>query len=94
MFDQPTATDAIFELLEDEPWPLRIHVSGQGYVARAVPVAATVGEVVVQHIIPPPEGRGFTGVLAETPDEGAVLKVGWADSELVATAVTFQTGNA
>ncbi len=94
MFEPPTATHAIFELLEGEPWPLRIHVAGEGYVARALPLAAVVGDVVVEQVVEDPTGRGFTGVLAEVPEEGAVLKVGWIDSDLVATDVVFHTDNA
>ncbi|GAA1197112.1 hypothetical protein F4556_007322 [Kitasatospora gansuensis] len=89
MFETPTATGAFFEELEGEPWPLRVHVSGTGYVRRAVQVAAVVGEVVVEQIIPAAGGDGFTGMLAAVPAEGDVLKVGWADDELVDTPVVF-----
>jgi hypothetical protein len=89
MFDTPTATHALFELLEAGSYPLRIHVAGSGYVARAIPVAAAVGPVMVQGIMAHPDGQGFTGVLAELPTEGDVLKVGWLGQELVDTTVVY-----
>lgn len=92
MYEQPTATSAIFELLSGEPWPIRIHVSGSGYLARAIPPAAAVGDVVVQQLMAYPGGGGFTGVLAESPAEGDVLKVGWLGSPLVETPVVFHAG--
>jgi hypothetical protein len=89
MYDTPTATHALFELLQEGPYPLRIHVSGSGYVRRAIPVAAAVGPVMVQDILPHPDGEGFTGVLAELPTEGDALKVGWLGRELVDTGVVY-----
>jgi hypothetical protein len=92
MSDTPTATEALFEVLEGEPWPLRVHVSGTGYVARALPLVASVGDVVVQQIRTWADESGFTGVLRELPADGDVLRIGWADDELVATPVVFQGG--
>jgi hypothetical protein len=94
MFETPTATSAIFELLEGQPWPLRIHVVGSGYVARAAPLYAAVGDVAVRHVRTWGDEGGFTGVLPELPADGDVLKIGWADdAELVETGVVFHTGD-
>lgn len=89
MYDNPTATHAVFESLEGGQYPLRIHVAGSGYVRRAIPIAAAVGPVMVQGILPYPDGGGFTGVLAEMPTVGDVLRVGWLGRDLVDTPVVY-----
>lgn len=92
MFDNPTATEAIFEQIQQGPWKVRVHVIGSGYVKRAVPAAAVVGDVEVQQITLHPDGRGFTGLMDDRPRHGDVLKVGWLGSPLVATPVVYRTG--
>jgi hypothetical protein len=93
MFETPTASDAIFEVVEDDDWVLRIHVSGEGYVARALPLVAYVGDVQVRQIQTFPGADGFTGALDAVPPDGAVLRLGWADdAELVDTPIVFHTG--
>jgi hypothetical protein len=94
MFETPTASSAIFEVLEGGPWPLRIHVSGEGYAFRSATLHAAVGDVPVEQIRTWGNEGGFTGVLAEMPADGAVLRVGWADDvELAETPVVFHTGD-
>lgn len=93
MFDNPTAEDAIFEVLDDEPHVMRLHVAGTGFAARAMPLRAMVGDVEVHHIITWIGGDGFTGVLDETPADGDTLRIGWADGgDLADTPVIYHAG--
>lgn len=90
----PNVTDAQF--LEPDPnaiggpWALMISAHGDGFEERAVPLQAVVGTVPVQMIIPWPDGDGFIGFLAATPEDGTVLSIGY--EELAPTSVVFHAG--
>jgi hypothetical protein len=70
---------------------LRIDVEGSGFVSRAVPLAAYVGDVPVERIVTKLGFSGFAGMLRMLPPEGAELKVGYLDSPLMSTGFTYQT---
>jgi hypothetical protein len=72
------------------PWVLCICAQGDGFVERAVPLSAKVGDVVVQAIYQSPAGDGFTGFLATMPADGAVLSIGY--DELAPTSIVYQSG--
>lgn len=93
MSEPLTATSGLFEIVEDEAWPMRIHVEGAGYAQRASLLRAKVGAVPVGQIRTYATENGFTGVLEQVPADGDVLAIGWAeDVELIATPVVFHTG--
>jgi hypothetical protein len=73
------------------PWALCISAQGDGFVERAIPLSAKVGDVFVQAIFQLPTGDGFTGYLATTPEDGAVLSIGYGD-ELTPTLIVYQSG--
>ena len=89
---------ALFERLEPGAVPgfaLRLYVMGSGFRNRAVPVLARVGSIAVEQIFLGPDGAGFTGLLATTPNDGDRLFVRYADEREFSTAVVFgQTPNA
>ncbi|MBK8258889.1 MAG: hypothetical protein IPK82_40300 [Polyangiaceae bacterium] len=71
---------------------LEIHVTGSGFVARAIPVAAKVGAQSVRSIALKPDGGGFSGLLERVPGDGDRLFVGYMDEALVETSVVFRPG--
>jgi hypothetical protein len=71
-------------------WKQRLSVGGTGFVARAAPAIATVGNVAVQSVVLAPGGKGFVGFLAAIPPIGAELKVGYLDTGLQSTGITYQ----
>jgi len=91
-------TTAFFEPLEPGAIPgfaLRLYVMGSGFEARAASVLARVGNVVVEQIFIAPDGAGFTGLLAQPPNDGDRLFVRYTDEREFSTAVVFgQTPNA
>lgn len=72
-----------------DPWVARVWVFGDGFVSRAAPPFAVVGDVVVQGIVTAPDDQGFSGTLASEPADGAHLKVGWSPDELTDTDVVY-----
>jgi hypothetical protein len=72
------------------PWALCVFAQGNGFVDRAIPLSATVGDVLVEAIYQSPAGDGFIGFLASVPADGAVLSIGY--DELVPTSVVYQSG--
>lgn len=91
-------TGAIFEPVSEEdefaggPWAYQVHVLGSGFVDRALPVSAKVGDVPVEQIVSGPDGGGFSGLLATEPPDGALLTVGWAGLEPIETTIAFSAG--
>jgi hypothetical protein len=82
----------LFELLEPGSIPgfeLRLYAIGSGFERRAAPLLARVGDVVVQQIFIAPDGTGFSGFLAEAPQEGDRLFVRYADEKEFSTDVVF-----
>ena len=57
---------------------LVVTVTGSGFIERSLPLVASVGSVSVQGIITNPDGSGFSGYLATTPNDGDALSVGYA----------------
>jgi hypothetical protein len=87
-----TVDSANFEVLAASPipdWVVRVTVKGDGFVPRAVPLDAAVGEVPVVGIVFDLDGGGFVGYLTSAPPDGATLKVGYLDDELTDTGITF-----
>ena len=87
----PTVEEAFFEALPEEEgtgWLLRVSLAGQGYVERAAPLLAKVGDVDIEtiSITGPDEAVGF---LAEVPPGGARLVIGYSDTGLEETEITF-----
>jgi hypothetical protein len=70
-------------------WALRVEVEGEEFIHRALPVVAQVGNVRVESIVVNMAGDGFVGLLRSVPPVGAELKVGYADSKLIETGITF-----
>jgi hypothetical protein len=87
----PNVTAAQFLPPDDNmiggPWALYMSAQGDGFVERAIPLSATVGDVPVEAIYQSPAGDGFMGFLASVPADGAVLSIGY--DELVPTAVVY-----
>jgi hypothetical protein len=88
-------TAAVFEPVETDPneevsWTLRISVTGSGFIARAKPVVAQVGDTPVEGIMLLPDGGGFLGFLSSAPPIGARLVVGYLDEAMVETDVAFE----
>ncbi|MDX6530203.1 MAG: hypothetical protein QOH41_2493 [Blastocatellia bacterium] len=73
----------------DPIWVLRVEVKGGEFQHRAAPVVATVGDVPVEAIIVRAAGDGFVGHLRASPPDGAKLKIGYLDTELVETDFTY-----
>lgn len=70
-------------------WKLRIKVEGSEFLHRAAPVIAQVGTVPVEAIIVRLAGDGFMGLLAALPANGDLLSVGYLDTGLLPTDITF-----
>lgn len=89
-------TKATFEapFEESEPiWALRLEVQGTEFIHRAAPIIAQVGDVMVESIVVNLSGDGFVGLIRTVPQAGAELKVGYLDSDLVATGITYEAPN-
>jgi hypothetical protein len=86
-----TVNSAMFEVIEDANYVLRLHAAGEGFDNISLTASAIVGDVPVERVVHFPTGNGFTGLLARVPPEGAVLRVGWTPGHFVDTAVTFQS---
>jgi hypothetical protein len=79
--DEPTATAIQFAPADASapggPWALRVFVTGNGFVARAIKLSAAVGAIPVQGIFLFPDSSGFAGYLATTPNDGDALSLGF-----------------
>jgi hypothetical protein len=87
---RPDVTQAVFEVLEDQGeagWLVRVSIAGEGFVSRALPLIAEVGEVPVRSIAI--IGGGAVGFLSSVPPAGARLRVGYLDHGLHDTEFTF-----
>ena len=85
----PNVNVAFFEAVEsdDSGWRVRVALGGDGFVDRAAPVIATVGDVPVEAIAVSAESA--TGFLSTVPPPGAPLRVGYLDTGLHDTGITF-----
>ena len=87
----PTVESASFDALPEEVaigWLMRVSLVGLDFVERAAPLIARVGDVAVEAIsITEPDGA--IGFLAELPPGGARLSVGYLDTGLEETDITF-----
>jgi hypothetical protein len=88
--DEPTASGIQFTNPDPNapggPWKLVVIVTGSGFLERGLPLTASVGSVPVQGIFTNPDGSGFSGLLATTPNDGDSLSVGYevvASTDLV-----------
>ena len=90
----------VFETLQDPPpafenWKMRVLLLGSEYDVRAAPLVVTVGELFVDLLVPmfDEEGAvvGVQGLLADIPQAGAEVKVGYADGPLLPTGLEFST---
>lgn len=90
----PTITSAQFQAPDPAavggPWTLCVYAQGSGFVERARPLVATVGSIAVQAVVVSAAGDGFVGFLAQTPNDGDVLSVGY--DEIVATDIAYHAG--
>jgi hypothetical protein len=88
--DEPDATAIQFAPPDDNapggPWQLEVIVTGSGFETRGLPLAASIGAVMVEAILPFPDGSGFSGYLATTPNDGDVLSFGFAVSTVTELA--------
>ena len=87
-------SEAVFEKLEEPLGSLviRVSVGGSGFVERAVPVAARVGDVPLQRIVVSPDGEGIVGFLDAEPADGAHLAVGYLGEEEIETDFAYRHG--
>jgi hypothetical protein len=88
--DEPDAVTIQFTQPDDNapggPWQLVVVVTGTGFEARGLPLQASIGAVMVEAILPFPDGSGFSGYLATTPNDGDVLSFGFAVSTVTELA--------
>jgi hypothetical protein len=83
---------AEFEHLDPSPsprWVMRIRIIGENFEQRAIPIVAQVGDQAVEGLMPLFEGNGVQGFLTAEPAVGDELRVGYADSPLIATGITY-----
>ena len=92
--DEPTASGIQFAPADPNapgaPWALVVTVTGSGFIERGLPLMASVGSVAVQGIVTNPDGSGFSGYLATTPNDGDALAVGYAAPAI--TDLVFHPG--
>lgn len=90
--------DVSFERLQDPPpaplegWKMRVFLRGSEYEVRSAPLVVTVGELYVDLLVPMFDEEGVIGVqglLADIPQAGDEVKVGYADSPLLPTGFEF-----
>lgn len=83
---------AQFEMLVERPipeWVMRVTVKGSGFVIRALPLMAQVGDLTVEGLQLNPDGTGFVGYLPTEPAQGAMLRVGYPEGEIMDTDFTY-----
>lgn len=90
--DAPRVTDAIFLPGPGGRGTMSIFVQGEGFVKRAQPLLARLGQQMVARVVVLADGRGFAGLLQRAPREGDRLFVGYADRDLVETSVVYRGG--
>lgn len=74
-----------FETIETEIWKVRVTILGEGFVQRAIPIVATIGEQSVEGIVPLFDPVGIMGFLSEIPSDGDLLSVGYMDESMIET---------
>jgi hypothetical protein len=87
----PTVSHAFFEPLpdsEESGWLVQVALVGEGFVERAAPLVARLGDVVVEGLSTTGE-TGAVGFLSEEPPGGARLSVGYLDTGLAETDITY-----
>jgi hypothetical protein len=93
--EDPQVTSASFTTLEQAVgpgWRVRVDISGQDFLDRAVPLVAQVGDVPVESLMVMPGGTALVGFLPEEPADGAKLALGYADTGLQDTDVEYEAG--
>ena len=73
----------------DPVYVLRLEATGSEFEARAMPIVARVGAVLVETLVINLDGSGFVGQLRAMPQVGDELEVGYADTPLIKTGLTF-----
>ena len=89
--DQPIVRAALF--FPGPSGKVHLHVEGDNFVERAVPVLARVGEQMVSGLLLHGDGRGFAGTLERRPRDGERLFVGYADTDLQRTHIVVRGGD-
>jgi hypothetical protein len=85
-----------FTRLQDRPpaferWQMRVLLRGE-FELRAIPLVVAVGDVNVELLVPSLGEEGITGIqglLAEIPQVGDEVRVGYADGPLLSTGFEF-----
>lgn len=72
---------------------MRVSIIGQGLEQIATPIIAAVGNEPLILVMPLSNGSGITGMLANAPASGDLVRVGYLDSELIDTGFSFQPAN-
>lgn len=89
--------DVSFERLQDPPpvlegWKMRVLLRGSEPEVRTVPLVVTVGELHVDLLVPifdEDRVNGMQGLLADIPQPGDEVRVGYADGPLLPTGFEF-----
>ena len=85
-----SVTNALF--IPGEGNRYELVVIGQGFVQRAVPLAARVGTQQVEGIEIRSDGTSFSGRLQRAPSPGDRLAVGYMDEGLRPTEIVYRGG--
>lgn len=83
-----TITDALF--IPGEGNRFEIVVIGRGFVRRAVPIGAQLGQQEVGNISIRSDGTSFSGRLERAPSPGDRLAVGYMDEGLRQTRIVYR----
>lgn len=83
---------AEFEHLDSSPiprWVMRITIIGNGFVQAARRIVAQIGDQSVEGLTPLLDGEGLQGFLTAEPAIGDELRIGYADSPMINTGITY-----
>jgi hypothetical protein len=83
-----------FETVTTPKWSMRVTILGQGIEPRALPLVVLVGDQAAQAISFLFEGNGVSGLLVDEPAPGDAVRIGYADSPLIDTGLTYTPPNA
>ena len=89
----PRVASATFLAMDGVEGKIHMQVSGEDFVARAVPLSARLGEQIVERVVLRADGTGFTGILERAPSDGERLYIGYADGALEPTDVVYRGGS-
>jgi hypothetical protein len=78
-----------FKAITTDKWSIRVTILGQGIEPRALPLVILVGEQVAQAVSFLLEGNGVSGLLVHEPAPGAKVRIGYADSPLIDTGMSY-----